>query len=224
MSSVVVLSHRNVANELGHLEPWFERNDFQVSRIYREDGQVLPNSDLLVVLGSPNSVATGHCEPPAVEEIAIVGEWVKQGRPYLGICFGAQILASALGGSVRRMPVTYRSFAPMSLTDKAPQSLNGCWPLWHEDAITAPDTSSVLATLPHADTVFVHGTAWGVQPHIEFTPDAVDRLGLSMNIPSILLDPILQAMKDDEIGLFNRAQFLLDTFWTSVNSLSMRNN
>lgn len=218
MPSVVVLSHRSVAHELGHLEPWFDRQGFLVRRIFREDRPELPDADLLVVLGSPNSVATGYCEPPADVEIAMVGEWVNRARPYLGICFGAQVLTCALGGSVRRMAETFRSFAPMTLSDSAPQSLAGSWALWHEDAMTAPNDSTALATVPHADTVFVQGSAWGVQPHIEFTPDSVARLGQSMNIDREVLEPLYQEMKNDERGLAERAGLLLDTFWTSVNS------
>lgn len=219
MPSAVVLSHRNVAHELGHLEPWFERNGFMVHRIFREDRPLLPDADLLVVLGSPNSVATGDCQPPAEAEIVMVGEWLECARPYLGVCFGAQVLACALGGTVRRMKETYRSFAPMTLTDDAPSSLEGSWALWHEDAITAPLDSTVLANVPHADTVFVHGSAWGVQPHIELTPDAVARLGPLMNIAPEVWETLYQAMKDDERGLAERAGLLLDTFWASANSL-----
>lgn len=219
MPSAIVLSHRTVAHELGHLEPWFERNGFHVRRIFREDRPELPDADLLVVLGSPHSVATGYREPPAEEEIAIVGEWLEHARPYLGVCFGAQVLACALGGRVRRMAETYRAFAPMILTADAPQSLQGSWALWHEDAMTAPLGSMVLATVPHADTVFVHGSAWGVQPHIEFTPDAVARLGPSMNIAPEVWKTYYQTMKDDEGGLAERAGLLLDAFWASANSL-----
>lgn len=219
MPSVVVLSHRNVAHELGHFEPWFEHHDFLVRRMFREDSPIMSDTDLLVVLGSPNSVATGYGTPSSVAEIAMVRDWVLRGRPYLGVCFGAQVLACALGGSVRRMPETYRSFSPLTLTESAPQSLAGSWVLWHEDAIAAPDDSTVLATVPHADTVFVHGSAWGVQPHIEFTPDIVARLGQSMNIAPKVLEPFYQSMKEDENGLAERAGRLLDSFWECANSL-----
>jgi GMP synthase-like glutamine amidotransferase len=219
MPSAVVLAHRTVAHELGHLESWLDRNGFLVRRIFREDKPGLPNADLLIVLGSPTSVATGYCEPPADVEIAMVGEWINQSRPYLGICFGAQVLARARGGSVRRMANTHRSFAPMTLAGSAPKSLNGSWALWHDDAITAPSDSSVLASMPHADTVFVHGSAWGVQPHIEFTPEIVVRLGKAMNIAGEVLEPMYQAMKNDDPGLSERTGQLLDTFWASANSI-----
>ena len=218
MLSATVLAHRDVAQELGHLEPWFDRHGFVVHRVFREDRPEFPETDLLVVLGSPNSVAAGYCQPPAEAEISMAAKWVGYGRPYLGVCFGAQVLARALGGRVRRMTETFRSYGEMSLSDNAPQSLVGSWPLWHEDAITAPDNSTILATVSHADTVFTHRSAWGVQPHIEFTPDTVARLGQTMKIALTDFEPLYQAMKNDELGLAERAGSLLDTFWVSANS------
>jgi len=219
MTSAIVLSHRRVASELGHLEPWFERTGFVVRRIFREDRPELVDADLLVVLGSPSSVASGYCEQPAAAEIAMVGEWIQHDRPYLGICFGSQVLAQALGGSVRRMAKKYRAYTPMNLTNDSPPSLNGSWALWHEDAISAPAISTMLATMPHADTVFVRGSAWGVQPHIEFTPDIVAKLGQAIDLSSNLWEPMHQAMKDDELDLSRRAGLFLDTFWSHANSL-----
>ena len=219
MTSAIVLSHRRVANELGHLEPWFGRNEFVVRRIFREDRPELTDADLLVVLGSPNSVASGYGEQPEASEIAMVGEWIKHDRPYLGICFGSQVLAQALGGSVRRMAEKYRSYTPMTLTSDSPPSLSGSWALWHEDAISAPTNSTVLATMPHADTVFARRSAWGVQPHIEFTPEIVARLGQAIELSPNLWEPMHQAMKDDEIDLAERAALLLDSFWSHANSL-----
>lgn len=219
MTSAIVLSHRSVANELGHLEPWFDRNGFVVRRIFREDKPELADADLLVVLGSPNSVASGYCEQPAAAEITLVGEWIKHDRPYLGICFGSQVLAQALGGSVRRLAKKFRSYTPMNLTSESPSSLSGSWALWHEDAISAPTNSTLLATMPHADTVFVRGSAWGVQPHIEFTPEIVARLGQAIDLSPNLWEPMHQAMKDDQIDLSERAELLLDTFWSHANSL-----
>lgn len=219
MPSAIVLSHRKVAHELGLLEPWLDRHGFKIRRIYREDRPTLDDADLLVVMGSPSSVASGHCEQPADAEITIVGEWIGRDRPYLGICFGSQVLARALGGSVRRMADKYRSYTPMTLTSHSPSSLGGSWVLWHEDAISAPDSATLMATMPHADTVFVQGSAWGIQPHIEFTPEIVARLAHAVNLPADLWQPMFLAMKDDESDLAERAGLLLDSFWASVNSL-----
>ena len=51
---------------------WLEARGFSLTRIYREDFHGIPEADLLIVLGSPNSVANGHCLPPASAEIDAV--------------------------------------------------------------------------------------------------------------------------------------------------------
>ena len=108
MTRIAVLSHRDVAHELGNLGSWIESRGWSLDRVYREDAPALPNADALVVLGSPTSVADGFCAAPAADEIEWVGEWLTSSRPYLGICFGAQVLARSTGGSVSRMDSTLR--------------------------------------------------------------------------------------------------------------------
>ena len=181
MPAAVVLSHLHVAQELGNVGLWLETRGFSLTRIYREDFHGIPEADLLIVLGSPNSVANGHCLPPASAEIEAVSKWVETGKPYIGICFGAQVLACALGGSVSRMQNTFRGYVELEQPSAVPM-LYGKWALWHEDAITAPANAEVLASLPHADMVFRVGNAWGIQPHIEFDAGIVKRLAAAMKV------------------------------------------
>lgn len=181
MPLAVVLSHQHVAQELGNVGLWLEARGFSLTRIYREDFHGIPEADLLIVLGSPNSVAEGHCMPPAIAEIDAVSKWVATGKPYIGICFGAQVLACALGGSVSRMQNTFRGYVELEHSSDVPW-LDGRWALWHEDAISAPANAEVLAALPHADLVFRVGNAWGIQPHIEFDASIVERLAAAMKV------------------------------------------
>ena len=127
-------------------------------------------------MGSPGSVADGYCTPPDAVEIALVGDWVGSGRPYLGLCFGAQVLAAATGGSVRRMATPFNGYVEMDLAADAPDALAGPWLTWHEDALTAPADSEVLGRRDHADLAFRVGRAWGLQPHVEVTPDIAERM------------------------------------------------
>ena len=209
----VVLSHRGVADELGHVGDWLEDGGFVVERVYREDQPSLPTADLLVVLGSPNSVAEGFCQPPARGEIEAVRQWVTADRPYLGICFGAQVLSCALGGSVRRMPSTFRAFAELDCIAPTISELSGRWAVWHEDAITAPPGSEVLARLPHADAAFRVGRAVGLQPHIEFTSSIVERLATTVKLPDDewrSLHDDVRANEDDHAA---RSRRLLDALF-----------
>jgi len=209
-SRAIVLSHRGVADELGHIGEWLSDSGMSIDRVYREDDPKIPDGDLLVVLGSPNSVASGHCLPPARAEIEAVRAWVAADRPYVGVCFGAQVLARAFGGSVSRMERTYRDYIDFETVQGAPSVLEGRWAVWHEDAITAPSEADVLARLPHADTVFRIGRAWGLQPHVEFDATIVRNLGDVVGIPEDQWLPLHRALSDDDAGHASRSRALLD--------------
>ena len=209
-SRAIVLSHRGVADELGHIGEWLSDSGMSIDRMYREDDPKIPDGDLLVVLGSPNSVASGHCLPPAQAEIEAVRAWVAADRPYVGVCFGAQVLARAFGGSVSRMDRTFRDYIDFETAQGAPSVLEGRWAVWHEDAITAPSEADVLARLPHADTVFRIGRAWGLQPHVEFDATIVRNLGDVVGIPEDQWLPLHRALSDDDAGHASRSRALLD--------------
>jgi GMP synthase-like glutamine amidotransferase len=208
----LVLSHDWIAHELGHLEPWLDRHGFTVTRVYREHPGALPDADLLIVMGSPGSAADGACPPATQSEIAAVGEWVGSGRPYLGICFGAQVLAAATGGSVRRMATPFNGYVDMDLTRGAPTALCGPWLTWHEDALTAPAPSDVLGRRDHADLAFRVGRAWGLQPHVEVTPGIAERMLVGLGVPQIQFGITLGAMAGNADRDARRAAALLDAF------------
>jgi GMP synthase-like glutamine amidotransferase len=212
---VVVLSHDDVAHELGPVGTWLDHQGSTVRRVSRDSSIDLPDADLLIVMGSPLSVARGHCEPAQQREIDAVREWVSADRPYLGICFGAQVLAKALGGEVERMEHTHRTYAPLE-TNLA--ELDGRWALWHEDAITAPATSEVHARVPHADVAFCQRRAWGLQVHIEFTADIVERLGARMKVDDERWRPLADGLREDATEGESRVWSLLDHIWSSIAS------
>ena len=210
MASAIVLSHLDVADELGHIGGWLDRHGYRVRRIQRGALPVSLDGDLLISLGSPSSVAEGHMGSEAAAEVELVTDWVSAGRPFIGVCFGAQVLARALGGSVARMPNTFRAYRAVELGPSAPSGLDGRWAVWHEDAISAPTGSEVLATLPHADAVFRNGRAWGVQPHIEFDSSIVRRLAETMSVPAGEWESLYEDLKDDDSGHAKRSAALLD--------------
>ena len=205
MTTFAVLSHRDVAAELGHLGTWLEARNTRVSRLFREDSLQIPDADALIVLGSPTSVAEGHCQTPARQEIELVASWIADDRPFLGVCFGAQALACAAGGSVRRMDHTFRAYTEVETEHP---NLEGRWAVWHEDAISAP--GEAIASLPHADAVFRVGRAWGVQPHVEFTSDIVERLARAFGVDDSAWRTLWESLRDDEDGHERRTHRLLD--------------
>ena len=216
MPRAVVLSHHDIAHELGHLGPWLDRRGFALERIYREEPRSLPDADLLIVMGSPTSVATGHCLEPAEDEIRLVKEWVESGRPYLGLCFGAQVLARALGGEVTRMEHTFRGYVDLSSNKAADAGVTGSWMVWHDDAITAPPGAEILAALPHADLVFRVGNAWGLQPHIEVSPESLERMAIALGAPASAYDPLVMALAADADPSSARVDQFLDAAFGTI--------
>jgi GMP synthase-like glutamine amidotransferase len=88
---------------LGSIEGWLRKAGYEISSTAFFDGGVLPNIeeiDLLIVMGGPMSVNDESEYPWLVQEKAFVRQVIEAGKPVLGVCLGAQLIASALGGQV----------------------------------------------------------------------------------------------------------------------------
>lgn len=186
-----VLSHKDVANDLGLIAEWLDDRGWTYERYWREEFPVIPDADALIVLGSLSSVASGHCVAWAPSEMDLVRDWIDSGRSYLGVCFGAQILASVLGGKVERRPRFYRKVETLPWAD---DTAKGPWVLWHEDIITSAGTGEILSEMPHAIAALRSGNAWGIQAHIELDSQGLENLGRSVGAPPDVWSPIAHDM------------------------------
>ncbi len=131
--------------------------------------------DLLVPMGAPWSAYDDELIGTwLAAELRWLRDAVAEGGAVLGICFGAQALARALGGSVgpARSPEigwgTVESSAPGII---AP----GPWFQWHFDAFTPPPGAVELARNPAGSQAFRTGRCLGVQFHPEVTAGGIAR-------------------------------------------------
>ena len=66
-------------------------------------GAPLETYDGLVVLGGAQNVAEQDRFGFLTSEVGLIADWHAGGRPLLGVCLGAQLLAAATGGAVVRI-------------------------------------------------------------------------------------------------------------------------
>jgi GMP synthase-like glutamine amidotransferase len=152
----------------------------QVVRVHA--GDPVPAADAvsdmagLVVLGGPMSV---HDDLPwLAEERALVRAAAATGLPVLGICLGAQQLALALGGEVRRGPAPEWGVGEVHLTAAAVgDAVFGAAPSplpcvhWHGDTFSLPPGAVHLARSDaYENQAFRVGPrSYGLQFHVEVT-------------------------------------------------------
>ncbi len=117
------------------------------------DGDAARAADLVVILGGPISANDTSAYPFIETEIVLARERLETGRPLLGICLGAQIIARAMGSSVGPAPKPEIGWAPVRLTEDGRVSvlrhLDGIPVLhWHGENCKVPALPSLAETGP----------------------------------------------------------------------------
>ena len=109
--------------------------------------------DFLLIMGGPMSV--NDSEPWIAEELSFVQAALQSGIPILGICFGSQLLAMAVGGSIAPGPTFEIGMVEVALTDEGHVDfIFGQLPStfqvfqWHGEGITLPSEIKSLVSSP----------------------------------------------------------------------------
>ncbi len=125
--------------------------------------------DLIVVMGSIRSLTNkDEIASWVYDELDAIRATFEADKPLLGVCFGAQLIADALGGAVEASPQTEIGWFTI---DDAPGQSNpvgpGPWLEWHHDRIIPPPNATVLAQNETAPQLFTIGRFAGTQFHPE---------------------------------------------------------
>ncbi|MBI1320966.1 MAG: glutamine amidotransferase [Candidatus Hydrogenedens sp.] len=140
--------------------------------------------DLLVVLGGPIGAYEEASYPFLTDELALLGRRLAAGRPTLGICLGAQMIARALGARVYPGGVKEIGWAPLALTAAGREScLRPLAPEetavlhWHGDTFELPEDAALLASTaayPHQAFQW-RQTTLALQFHAEVLAGEIER-------------------------------------------------
>lgn len=137
------------------------------------------DTDLVVVLGGPIGVGDAAAYPWLGGALDGLAQRLALGRPTLGICLGAQLMAVALGGRIARRGAMEIGWSALDVApDAGPlDALRGVPVLhWHGDNIVLPDGVASLASTDgtpcQAFAVGRHALA--LQCHAEFAEAALE--------------------------------------------------
>lgn len=149
------------------------------------------DADGWLITGSKHGAYEDHPWIAPLE--ALIRDIHARGLPLIGVCFGHQIIAQALGGKVEKYPGGWA----VGPTDYQQGDQTLTVNAWHQDQITRrPDGARVLASNDFCENaVLAYGdTIWTLQPHPEFTTHFVEGLIRSRGrgvVPDALLDAAL---------------------------------
>jgi len=168
---------------LGSIAPWLEAAGAEVTRTRWFAGDALPDVatlDLLVVMGGPMSVNDEAALPWLAAEKRFIRAAIDAGTPILGVCLGAQLIATAMGARVyanRAKEIGWFSVTAVPPADPAafrfPPSLEVFH--WHGETFDLPAGAVHLARSRGCEhQAFQLGpSAIGLQCHLETTPASV---------------------------------------------------
>lgn len=173
----------------GYILDWCNRNDVRVSftRFYENEPVPEPgNFDCLVVMGGPMGVYDEKEFPWLSAEKEIIASAIKNNIPVLGICLGAQLLATVLGAPVYKnsekeigwfdIYFTQLEHMPSFFKNRQSQSMKVFH--WHGDTFDLPENAILLATSEACkNQAFLYGDrVIGLQFHFEVTEASLESM------------------------------------------------
>ena len=169
---------------LGSIAPWLEGRGARVTTTRLFEGAALPpleNIDFLIVMGGPMSVNDVSIHPWLPAEKTFIAEAMERGTTVLGICLGAQLIASSLGARVYKNTLPEIGWFPIEKTEVTGPDGPAKWLPdtctvfhWHGETFDLPPGARPLAgSAACRNQAFTLGPrVIGLQFHLETTPAA----------------------------------------------------
>jgi GMP synthase-like glutamine amidotransferase len=170
---------------IGSMERWLAKRDATMGYTRFYESAKLPDPgrvDLVIAMGGPMSVDDEQAHPWLAPEKEFIRETIRLGQPVVGICLGAQLIASALGSRVypgRHTEIGWFPVEAVAADGDVFQLPGGLTAFhWHGETFDLPDGAVCLAKSEACDNqAFQIGrNVVGLQFHLETTPRSAAQL------------------------------------------------
>lgn len=168
--------------DLGYVETWAEQNNYQLTATKFYEQHQLPDLssiDWLIVMGGPMGVYDNVKFPWLINEIEFIQKSIQADKTVIGICLGAQLIASALGAKVYPNTKKEIGWFPLTKTEAGQnhyllKDLPDLFTTfhWHGDTFALPiDAIHLLQTDICPNQAFLYRKkVLGLQFHLEVIP------------------------------------------------------
>jgi len=175
----LIIQHTEEENP-GTLVDWTHSRGHATTIHHIYKNMALPKAneyDWLIILGGPMNVDEESKHPWLKEEKKIIEQFLKTGKPFLGICLGGQLLAQVLGAKITKNAHEEIGWHEVIRNANIHPAFH--WPeksyvfQWHEDRFDLPSGATPLATsiATEYQAFAYEKTAIGLQFHPESTKD-----------------------------------------------------
>ena len=154
MKRALIIRHVPYEGVAGYRQP-VEAAGYEIDRIDVSDPSFpqrdLIEPDLLIMMGGPMGVYEQEAYPWIRCQMKRLARRLEANRPTLGVCFGAQMIAAAMGSEVYAGPAKEIGFHAIEVSDAVTDNPLGAIadvPVlhWHGDTFTLPDNVELLGS------------------------------------------------------------------------------
>ncbi|MFH1119409.1 MAG: type 1 glutamine amidotransferase [Bacteroidota bacterium] len=182
-----ILIFKHIHHEpAGHAEQWAAERGYPFTYHYWNEDHVLttmPDFDLLIIMGGMMGAYEEHEYPWLITEKRLIREAIEGGKKVIGICLGAQLIASALGAKVYKnvhAEIGFHHIVPVGIQ---PGILPGIQEnlqvfQWHGDTFDLPAGACLIATSENIkNQAFTYGAnTYAIQFHPKMNENIVEGL------------------------------------------------